>query len=63
MALTLDEILPLLGDITTIIKAGEDASKTVSTDASDLTNAVTIVKAVIPPLCDLLLKVERDARD
>lgn len=63
MPLTMDEIFPLLGDLSAVIKAGEDASKSVPVDATDLTNAVTIVKAVIPPLCDLLLKVEKEAKD
>ena len=63
MALTLDELLPMLGDLSAIVAAGEAASRTVQADASDLVNAATIVKAVIPPLCDLLIKVETEAKD
>lgn len=63
MALTLDELLPMLGDLSAIVAAGEAASKSVPVDASDLVNAATIIKAVIPPLCDLLVKIEAEAKD
>ena len=63
MALTLDELLPMLGDLSAIVAAGEAASRSVPADASDLVNAATIVKAVVPPLCDLLIKIEAERKD
>lgn len=63
MALTFDEIIPLLGDVSAVVAAGEAASKAVPAEATDLENACAIIKAVIPPLCDIVVKVEKDMKD
>ena len=63
MALTFEEIVPLVLDLNALVQKGIAASKVLPADVDDVDNACAIIAAVTPDLCALIIKAKNEAKD
>lgn len=63
MALTGNEIFTLIAKVPAILEAGQKASESMPADVDDATNALTIIAAVVPLICQLGIDGIKAAKD